>query len=96
MSSMHSVVSSALTDYASVVQNLIHTSEHVGSSISDALDIQPHLVNFGQQFQSEYHLLRYLKDTRQIVMPCAFNVVIDEVRYTLLVWAIENSVVHAI
>ena len=74
-SSMHSLVASALTDYASVVKNVMQNSE--GSEDLDMLDIlniQPHLENFGEQFKSEYHLLRYLKQTGQIVMPSTFSV----------------------
>jgi len=74
-SSMHNLVASALTDYASVMNNVMQNSE--GSQdmhMLEVLNIQPHLENFGEQFKSEYHLLRYLKQKGQIIMPSTFSV----------------------
>ena len=82
-SSLHSLVASALTDYASVVKNVMQVNE--GSNdleMLDILNIQSHLENFGEQFKSEYHLLRYLKQTGQIIMPSTFSVDVATGKHT--------------
>ena len=82
-SSMHSLVASALTDYASVVKNVMQVNE--GSKdleMLDILNIQPYLENFGEQFKSEYHLCLSLKETGQIIMPSTVSVDVATGKHT--------------
>jgi hypothetical protein len=76
VSSVQHLMCSALTEYKNVISAQLKKSGFlIDDELKASLDVEKHCNTFGKHVESEHALLRYLQDTKQIVMPK--SVVID-------------------
>lgn len=77
VSSMKHLLSSALTDYRDVIHaQLNQDNVTLSAKLRSSLDITRHCDSIAKNVESEYALLRYLKETNKIVLPQ--TLIIDE------------------
>jgi len=77
VSSMKHLLSSTLTDYRDVIHTqLSQDNVTMSEELRSSLDITRHCESLTKNVESEYALLRYLKETNKIVLPQ--TLVIDE------------------
>ena len=70
ISGIQHMVSSTLTDYRDVILcNLTANEVQINDELKSCLNVEQPCNFFGKHVESEYSLLRYLKETDQIVMP---------------------------
>jgi hypothetical protein len=76
MSNLHCTVTSALSDYSSVIKNqLLRSNVIPDDSLSDILNAPDQLPDVCKHFDTEYSLLRYLKETGKII--CNETILLD-------------------
>jgi len=81
-SGMQTVVTEALTGYADVVKKQLKDQDMCNDKLHDLLNVDAQLLDFGKEFQSEYRLMRYLKESGKIVLPQTMLVDKNNVQHT--------------